>query len=163
MHQLYTQIRNKYLINNQSITHMPHGYWTLFLETEEMGVFISTVACRRNCSWWGSIKNDLQLPPLTRLCFARSILCLTKAKVLLLSWTHSSPSQQKLFPWVPCLSEVKNLQQLLAFIQQKRAKENAHIMELKKYHLQLQQVCVCVSIWLHVCIVHKCMWTVLTR
>ena len=54
------------------------------------------------------------------------------------------------FPWVPGLSEVKNLQQLLAFIQQKRAKENAHIMELKKYHLQLQQVCVCVSIWLHV-------------
>ena len=40
-----------------------------------------------------------------------------------------------------CLKEVENLQQLLVFLQQKTVEENAHIMELKKYHLQQQQVC----------------------
>ena len=44
--------------------------------------------------------------------------------------------------------EAENLQQLLVFLQQKTVEENAHIMELKKYHLQLQQVC---NVYMSVC------------
>ena len=67
---------------------------------------------------------------------------LTKAKMLLPSLTHSSPSPAEV---CPCLKEVENLQQLLVFLQQKTVEEDAHIKELNKYHLQLQQVCnVCV-------------------
>ena len=71
---------------------------------------------------------------------------MTKAKVLLPPLTHSS-SPTEVSPQAPCLKEVENLQWLLVFLQQKTAKENAHIKELKKYHLQLQQVCnVCVYV-----------------
>ena len=82
-------------------------------------------------------------------CFAASTLIhnaytiswLTKPKDLQPPLTHSSPSQHKLVP------VSKNLRQLLVFLQQKTAEERAHIQELKKYHLQLQQVCdVCVYV-----------------
>jgi len=52
---------------------------------------------------------------------------------------------------LPCLKEAENLQQLLVFLQHKTVEENAHIIELKKYHLQLQQVCV-----MCICSVHEC-------
>ena len=49
---------------------------------------------------------------------------------------------------------MENLQHLPIFLQQKTAEgKNARIKELKKYHLQLQQVCkvcVCVSMRVHV-------------
>jgi len=34
------------------------------------------------------------------------------------------------------------------FLQQNKTEENTHITEIKKYHLQLQQVCkACVYLW----------------
>jgi len=63
------------------------------------------------------------------------------------------PDATEICPRTPCLKEVDNLQQLLVFLQQKAAEETARIKELKKYHLQLQQVCkvcVCVSMRVHV-------------
>jgi len=65
-------------------------------------------------------------------------LCPTKrkAKVLLPTLTHASPFPTDVCPTV---LEAENLEQILVFLQQKTAnfKENAHIKELKKYHLQL--------------------------
>ena len=76
-----------------------------------------------------------------------AIFCLAKPKVFLPPLTHAFPSPTEVCPETPCLKEAKSLQQLLVFLQQKTAKENAHIKELKKYHLQLQQVCnVCVYV-----------------
>jgi len=60
--------------------------------------------------------------------------------VLLPPLTHSSPSSTEVYPQAPCLKEAENLQQLLVFLHQIAAKENAHIM-IKKYHLEVQQVC----------------------
>jgi len=60
--------------------------------------------------------------------------------------TYAFPSLTEVCPRAPCLKEaaVENLQQLLVFIQ--TVEQNAHIKELKKYHLQLQQVCN-VKVW----------------
>jgi len=55
--------------------------------------------------------------------------------------THSSPSPTEVCPRAPCLKEAENLQQLLVFLHQKAAEEKAHIKKLKKYHLEVQQVC----------------------
>ena len=55
---------------------------------------------------------------------------------------------------------VEILQYLVVFLQQKTVEENACIKELKKYHLQLEQVCniyvyVCVNMRVHVlCVVY---------
>ena len=114
-------------------------------------------------SWWGSIKSDLQLPPLTMLCFACSILCLTKAKVLLPSRTHSPPSPTEAFPWVPCLSEAKNLQQLLAFIQQESEGKCTHQGAQEVPLTATVGVCMCEHMTACVCIVHECVRTMLTR
>jgi len=46
------------------------------------------------------------------------------------------------------------------FLQQNKTEENAHIMKLKKYHLQLQQeceVCACACMYS----VHECVQTML--
>ena len=59
---------------------------------------------------------------------------LTKAIVLLPPLTHFSPSSTEVFPRTPCLKKLENIQQLLIFIQQKTAEDNARIKELKKYH-----------------------------
>ena len=75
----------------------------------------------------------------------------TKGKALLPPLTHSSPSPTEKCPRSPsqrggepsagsCLSPAEDSRE-----------ENAHIKELKKYHLQLQQVCnMCVSMCEHV-------------
>jgi len=57
--------------------------------------------------------------------------------MLLPPLTHSSPFPTEVCPY---LKEAENLQQLLVFLQQKTVEEDAHIKELNKYHLQLQQV-----------------------
>jgi len=58
------------------------------------------------------------------------IVCLTKAEVILPSLTHPSPSPTEVCPKSPVSKRVENLQQLLVFLQQKRAKTNGHIKEL---------------------------------
>ena len=95
--------------------------------------------------------------------------CLTKAIVLLPSLTHS-PSWTEICPRAPCLKESENLQQLQVFIQHKTVGEHAHIEKLKKYHLQLQQVCnacvyVCACEWKcwYSTSVHECVRTMLIR
>ena len=65
--------------------------------------------------------------------------------MLLPPLTHS-PSWTEISPWAPCLKESENLQQHQVFIQHTTVEENTHIKELKKYHLQLQQVCVSVYV-----------------
>jgi len=46
----------------------------------------------------------------------------------------------------------ENLQQLLVLLQQKTVEQNAHIKELKKYHVWLQQVCnLCVGVYVSAC------------
>ena len=47
---------------------------------------------------------------------------------------------EEVCPRAPCVKEAESLQQLLVFLHQIAVEENAHIMKLKKYHLEVQQV-----------------------